>query len=123
MTTTIAPRTRKPVIPAMAPARAARGAAWFDDNRDKWWSPIDLKQFSVANSSQCPLAWVYGADYHVGMNRVLREMGMADCGYSVLVDFGFDAPLGPDADRAKYHAALQVAWVKEISDRQSRRRN
>lgn len=118
----IATLDRPAIVPALAPSRAARGAAWFDEHHRDWWSPIDLKEFQVANYSRCPLAWVY-ADYEKGIKRVLAIMGTPRMGYSVLVDHGWDAPLGPDEDRAEYHRVLQVAWVKEILGRQRGRRN
>lgn len=114
MTATLV-RTR--IDPRMAPSRAARGAAWLDDHHRDWWSAIDMVKFHVANHSECPLAWVYG-DYAKGLDRVLRMMGDPGDGYTVLLDLGFDAPLGDDGERAAYHRALQVAWVKEITGRQ-----
>lgn len=108
---------RSRVDPYMAPSRAARGAAWLDDHHRDWWSGISMKQFDVANHSECPLAWVYG-DYARGLNKILKAMGDPGNGYTVLLDLGFDAPLGDDDERAEYHRALQVAWVKEITSRQ-----
>lgn len=114
MTATI---TRKAIDPALAPSRAARGAAWLDDHHRDWWSPIDAGDFQVANHSKCPLAWVY-ADYAKGLNAVMRIMGGPKNPYTILCDLGFDSPLGPDDEREAYHRALQVAWMKEVTGRQ-----
>ncbi len=105
------------VDPVLAPSRAARGAAWLDRHHENWWSVINLENFRVANSTSCSLAWVYG-DYGKGLDRVMEDEGEPRRGYTLLVDLGFDAELGPHQDRERYHAALQVAWVKEISRRQ-----
>lgn len=115
-------RIRTPVIPSLAPARAARGASWFDEHHRSWWSGINTREFQVANYSKCPLAWMYG-DYEKGVTRVLAIMETPRMDYSMIVDFGFDSPLGPDEDREAYHRALQVAWLKEIVARQSGRSN
>lgn len=115
MTTTL---TRGIVNPAHAPNRAARGAAWFDEHFLRWSRPIDLQKFNVANHGECPVAWICG-DYSTGLDSIFRIMGHPRNEYTVLCDLGFDAPLGPDRDREAYYLALQVAWVKEICDRQA----
>lgn len=113
MTTSL---VRPAIDPAMASHRAGRGAAWLDDNHRDWWSAIDLDKLKVANHSACPLAWVY-ADYATGLDRVVAREGGSTRPYTLLVDLGFDGPLGPDDERAAYHAALQCAWSREISRR------
>lgn len=112
--------TRNRIDPALAASRARRGADWFDQHHRDWWSPIELKKFKVANYSECPLAWIY-ADYRKGLDRVLQIMGDPKNGYTILVDMGWDAPLGPDEEREAYHAALQDAWLLEVGGRQERR--
>jgi len=111
---------RPALDPALAAHRARRGSDWLDSHHRDWWSGIRLVDFRVANHSKCVLAWVYG-DYSTGIARVFELMEKPRGGYTVLVDHGFDAALGPEDEREAYHEALQAAWVVEISSRQKRR--
>lgn len=87
-----------------AKRRAARGAAFLDQERPGWFTQINLTRLDIDSCSWCIAAQLSGK---YGFTTGCKQLGL---GHKKAAKFGMDSN-GAGGDE---YARLTRAWVKEI---------